>query len=578
MTGSSQKAYGSYLAYIVEWRAAANPAANTSDVTVNVYLSHYAVSISAKPISCTVNGVTKQAASQPLSQSAKVKRKSLLASFSFPGTAHAADGTLSCAVSSAWSCALTYSGAYYASMAVSGTLTGDKIPRASSIASLSTNVPLDGASPLAVHIDRAVPSYTHTVRFVFGTKSYTVQNAAQEASFVPPQDWLAEIPAASAGIGTCTVETYNGAAYVGSASKGFILLCPEDAVPVMADPVVTRVQNAVPAAWDLYLQNLSGVKIEAAGASGVFGSAVKSYKIECAGYTSDTSSLTVEKLPLAGDAAYTVTVTDTRGKSAVKSGSIQVAPYAPPAVDSLAAYRCDQAGNRLENGTYLCIKAGASYTVIGENLLSLSAQILLNGGVLYTRTLLAGQAAVIGPVQADKAYDVKVTAADLFSSGERWAMVSSTRYYLHFKKGGGRGVAFGKAAEHDGAVELAPELDLMLKGEALSDFVTETGESGGWTYRKWHSGMAECWTFTQIQINVTTAAGSLYYSDLIPIQLPFAMTDVTFTGSVGQLETLVNPGQPDAEHINFRVMRCTQHSYNTDIALLVKGRWKEAEA
>ena len=578
MTGSSQKAYGSYLAYIVEWRAAANPAANTSDVTVNVYLSHYAVSISAKPISCTVNGVTKQAASQPLSQSAKVKRKSLLASFSFPGTAHAADGTLSCAVSSAWSCALTYSGTYYASMAVSGTLTGDKIPRASSIASLSTNVPLDGASPLAVHIDRAVPSYTHTVRFVFGTKSYTVQNAAQEASFVPPQDWLAEIPAASAGIGTCTVETYNGAAYVGSASKGFILLCPEDAVPVMADPVVTRVQNAVPAAWDLYLQNLSGVKIEAAGASGVFGSAVKSYKIECAGYTSDTSSLTVEKLPLAGDAAYTVTVTDTRGKSAVKSGSIQVAPYAPPAVDSLAAYRCDHAGNRLENGTYLCIKAGASYTVIGENLLSLSAQILLNGGVLYTRTLLAGQAAVIGPVQADKAYDVKVTAADLFSSGERWAMVSSTRYYLHFKKGGGRGVAFGKAAEHDGAVELAPELDLMLKGEALSDFVTETGESGGWTYRKWHSGMAECWKFTQIQINVTTAAGSLYYSDLIPIQLPFAMTDVTFTGSVGQLETLVNPGQPDAEHINFRVMRCTQHSYNTDIALLVKGRWKEAEA
>lgn len=578
LTGSSQKAYGSYLAYIVEWRAAANPAANTSDVTVNVYLSHYAVSISAKPISCTVNGVTKQAASQPLSQSAKVKRKSLLASFSFPGTAHAADGTLSCAVSSAWSCALTYSGTYYASMAVSGTLTGDKIPRASSIASLSTNVPLDGASPLAVHIDRAVPSYTHTVRFVFGTKSYTVQNAAQEASFVPPQDWLAEIPAASAGIGTCTVETYNGAAYVGSASKGFILLCPEDAVPVMADPVVTRVQNAVPAAWDLYLQNLSGVKIEAAGASGVFGSAVKSYKIECAGYTSDTSSLTVEKLPLAGDAAYTVTVTDTRGKSAVKSGSIQVAPYAPPAVDSLAAYRCDHAGNRLENGTYLCIKAGASYTVIGENLLSLSAQILLNGGVLYTRTLLAGQAAVIGPVQADKAYDVKVTAADLFSSGERWAMVSSTRYYLHFKKGGGRGVAFGKAAEHDGAVELAPELDLMLKGEALSDFVTETGESGGWTYRKWHSGMAECWTFTQIQINVTTAAGSLYYSDLIPIQLPFAMTDVTFTGSVGQLETLVNPGQPDAEHINFRVMRCTQHSYNTDIALLVKGRWKEAEA
>lgn len=578
LTGSSQKAYGSYLAYIVEWRAAANPAANTSDVTVNVYLSHYAVSISAKPISCTVNGVTKQASSQPLSQSAKVKRKSLLASFSFPGTAHAADGTLSCAVSSAWSCALTYSGAYYASMAVSGTLTGDKIPRASSIASLSTNVPLDGASPLAVHIDRAVPSYTHTVRFVFGTKSYTVQNAAQEASFVPPQDWLAEIPAASAGIGTCTVETYNGAAYVGSASKGFILLCPEDAVPVMADPVVTRVQNAVPAAWDLYLQNLSGVKIEAAGASGVFGSAVKSYKIECAGYTSDTSSLTVEKLPLAGDAAYTVTVTDTRGKSAVKSGSIQVAPYAPPAVDSLAAYRCDQAGNRLENGTYLCIKAGASYTVIGENLLSLSAQILLNGGVLYTRTLLAGQAAVIGPVQADKAYDVKVTAADLFSSGERWAMVSSTRYYLHFKKGGGRGVAFGKAAEHDGAVELAPELDLMLKGEALSDFVTETGESGGWTYRKWHSGMAECWGMFTEDVAWTTPIGGLYYSGFITKTLPFAMQDLVVVGEMDATSFFCNADQVDSTTIHFRSVRAVSVSAACHIHILVRGMAAEGTA
>lgn len=111
-----------------------------------------------------------------------------------------------------------------------------------------------------------------------------------------------------------------------------------------------------------------------------------------------------------------------------------------------------------------------------------------------------------------------------------------------------------------------------------TDYVIEQGTSGIWDYVKYASGLAECWTFTQIQINVTTAAGSLYYSDLIPIQLPFAMTDVTFTGSVGQLETLVNPGQPDEDHINFRVMRCTQHSYNTDIALLVKGRWKEAEA
>src|SRR5699024_11104970 len=69
-------------------------------------------------------------------------------------------------------------------------------------------------------------------------------------------------------------------------------------------------------------------------------------------------------------------------------------------------------------------------------------------------------------------------------------------------KDGGDGAAFGKYAEKSKTLELEEEWDFLYKGEVVKDFVIETGESGIWTYRKWYSGIAECWTFTQIQINV----------------------------------------------------------------------------
>ncbi len=474
MTGSYAKAYGSYLEYLVEWTATARIPANVSDVTVNVYLSHYAISISGKSISCTVNGTTKSAVSAALSQSSKTKTKSLLASFSFPGVAHANDGSLSCGISSTWSCGLTYSGTYYASMSVSGTLTGDKIPRASSISSLSTNVEINGTNSLSVGISRAVSSYTHTVKFVFGTKSRTTTGVDTGTSFVIPMDWLEAIPNAAAGIGSCTVTTYSGSTAVGSVSKNFTLLCPSFVAPTMEEPAVTRINNTVPSAWGVYLQNVSGVKLQAVGAAGVYGSTIKAYRITCAGYTADAASLLVNKIPQSGELAFTVTATDTRGRSVTKTGEITVRPYTAPTVSGLTLFRCNSSGNRLETGTYVSVKADISYTVIGENALTVTCQVM-DSGVIYTESLLNSTPKVIGPISTDRAYQIKISASDLFSSGERYSMISSTRYYMHFKKGGGRGIAFGKAAEHDGVMEIADDMELWYKGVELIDLIYPIG-------------------------------------------------------------------------------------------------------
>lgn len=57
--------------------------------------------------------------------------------------------------------------------------------------------------------------------------------------------------------------------------------------------------------------------------------------------------------------------------------------------------------------------------------------------------------------------------------------------------------------------------------DAISDYVVEQGTSGIWTYRKWNSGIAECWgTISAGSTAMTTAEGYGYYSSLTTYDYP----------------------------------------------------------
>ena len=49
--------------------------------------------------------------------------------------------------------------------------------------------------------------------------------------------------------------------------------------------------------------------------------------------------------------------------------------------------------------------------------------------------------------------------------------------------------------------------------EAVSvDYIVGEGTSGNWTYRKWNSGIAECWGRHQYSTTGTTGWGNIYYN------------------------------------------------------------------
>ena len=51
-----------------------------------------------------------------------------------------------------------------------------------------------------------------------------------------------------------------------------------------------------------------------------------------------------------------------------------------------------------------------------------------------------------------------------------------------------------------------------LPSGAVRDFVVNSGTSGMWTYRKWKSGIAECWGTASFVINSFYGTGGIYYT------------------------------------------------------------------
>lgn len=77
------------------------------------------------------------------------------------------------------------------------------------------------------------------------------------------------------------------------------------------------------------------------------------------------------------------------------------------------------------------------------------------------------------------------------------------------------------------------------------DYVVEYGVDGIWTYRKWNSGLAECWGTTKITTTVDTPLDEtkLYSSSSMKkIKYPFAFKTVDSKISPSELASIHAPG------------------------------------
>lgn len=113
-----------------------------------------------------------------------------------------------------------------------------------------------------------------------------------------------------------------------------------------------------------------------------------------------------------------------------------------------------------------------------------------------------------------------------------------------------------------------------------ADYVVEQGTSGGWTYRKWNSGLAECWG--RYSGNVNAAANNwsgYYYSGAIAVDFPFAFKTLEAVNFDGGSNDYLNFARNFASTLTQARFINAGHSADAtnvgiDVSISAKGRWK----
>lgn len=424
----------------------------------------------------------------------------------------------------------------------------------------------------------------------------------------------------------------GGTTYYASATKTFAVTSNSATIP--AESIALSPKSALAAPFSsLYIQRKTKVSIKHT-ASGRFGASIQQYRAAVDGKTYDGQSAESDYLKTAGDLTVTGTATDSRGFSGSSQQTITVLPYASPVVvprSRLGAIVCGRSlsdGTLDSNGTRLLLRCARQYaSVNGNNKCTLRLRYKPEGGS-YSGwvTLLAESdsgddydgvvAGVTLPVST--AYTIEVQAADkLGEAGTAQMRIPTAEMTLHLSEGG-TSAAFGRYAvegsekrldvawnayfekglQVSGAADLdkTPPKVAVLDNDGLvyyrtpadlradlgyGDYVLEQGVSGIWTYRKWASGVAECWAkITQTVTPGDAWAGTLNLTPyVITVTTPIEFTGIdcvnasAYVGNGHTITSSVSATPPNKISIPALSLYLTGQQ-ECRVYMHVMGRWK----
>ena len=322
---------------------------------------------------------------------------------------------------------------------------------------------LDMGTQVTLYTNRQSSAATHTLRYSFFSVNQTIATGVTDScAWTPPISLAAQIPNAASGWGTLLCDTYVNGKLVSTKSCTFTLRVPASVAPTISGVSIAEATAGIAAQFGAYVRTRSTLAVSIA-ASGAQGSTVSSCRITLDGVTYTGASFTSNTLNTAGSLTLTVTVTDSRGRTASTTRTIAVLDYSPPSLTKFTAERCNSSGTAPQmDGTRVRVSVGGSVSPVGtKNAISCTVYYKTSSASAWT------QAASISPssysvnttnlllpqtFNALSSYDLKVRLQDSFYYIEQTVSIGTKQVMMDFYKDGS-GVAFGKVAETPGAVE-----------------------------------------------------------------------------------------------------------------------------
>ena len=529
---------------------------------------------------------------------------------------HNNDGTKTVTLSGMWCSAISGGWAPY-SLSVSGEVTLPTIPRA-------TTPGIGGVTmgeTAHISLPRASSGFTHTLRYVFGGAAETIAaGVATGYDWLVPESLAAQIPDAASGKGTLTCETYSGSTYIGTKSVTFTASVPGSMKPtVLSGWAAVSYDNSGTAAENMaaWVQGYSKAKatFDASKVTCRQGAGISKFSITYLGKTTAGNPCRTETISTTG-ATVRCTVTDSRGLTAWEDFSIALLEYAPPALVGADLFRSDGEGAAADGGTHIAGVARARYSALGGlNSVTLKGYWKsVGGGYGAGETLTVGTVGLVTgnvEISPDRSYVALLVLTDSLGNTARYEENIPTEKVAFHLKEGGKGAAFGKAAETEGVLELAEDWHLKLtgamdlnaaaekiavldpggvvryrtkaelQGDLAADYIVSQGTSGIWTYRKWASGVAECWLESELTLTGSTPVanmnGSAYLS-YVDVDLPFTFKTqprAVANGVLGTGTGFVNVWCRNGHNeITVYVTGNQNNAAITIRSMIVTGRWK----
>ena len=543
---------------------------------------------------------------------------------------HNSDGTRSFSVSLA-------AAIYYSSIGCTGsqTFTLDTIARASTLSvsdgTLGTKTTLTA--------DRKSSSFTHTLTWECGSYSGTLATKSTSTSwpFTPELKLASVAPYGQKVYCSYTLSTYNGSTLVGTDSKSVWFAIPSSVKPSCT--LSLSDSKGYASTYGGYIQGESQLSVTI-NATQAYSSPISRYSASANGATYSTKTFTTSVLTKVGTNTISATVIDGRERPGSVSSNITVLAYSRPQITNLKVRRCNANGTENDRGGYGKISFHCAITPLSnKNTRACRLRYRQSGATTWTNapaiTLSAYKQDCNPPVikMSDAhSYEIQINLTDAFGTTTATTSIS-TGYCLYHIPASGKGITFGGIAEGDGfnvkmdatfGENVKMKKNLQLDGNVngryltgtwlqtteatdlnrvppkvavldnsgwiyyrnleelradlgIKDYIVERGTSGIWTYRKWASGVAECWG-SYTTTGGSSTEGSLYWkstSTTYPSGLFIATPIAEATAQGNWIGGMLNSDSHSKDSfVGYLWTALNASSYNFTISIRATGRWK----
>ena len=482
---------GHYHLYMTITQNKRNASTNQSNVTVKMYAQSdsssygaYNLDASGNTVKMTVNN--KQVVNKSMAMDFRNKATVQLASWT-GAISHGSDGSKKLDCSGSFSIS---GSSYLSGGSISCSIQLESIPRATKPTLSASTVAL--GSSVTINISSAVSGWTHNIYYRIGTGDWVrfATDVKSNYRWTVPLGIASSYPTATKGTITIGLNTYNGSTQIGGTQTvNLDITIPASVAPSISAITVSEAASGLSNFG--YVQTKSKLKI-VASASGSYSSSIRSYvyDIGSQSYSGLENTYTMgEVVRDSGTVAVTVTVTDSRGRTASKTVSITVLAYSPPQITHFECSRCGDAnGSANANGQYLKVTFG--YSVSPLNNKNKASYLLkysvyddgkwggLTSGTQYTYSGTYISATAI--LNTASTYQIGLVVTDSFGTASFYKEIGTAVRLLSYivKR---FAIAIGKIPEIDNIFDVALESIFRKKVTMNSDLQVNgnSGFSGG---------------------------------------------------------------------------------------------------